>query len=113
MTFMKKYAPTTLDDLVFVDDDAKTRVEQYASGKRNGNIVLHGPKGTAKSTTARIIAETKISAADCDFPYSTHHGSKMGSFEFRVGYRAWGLIWAKSSFPAIRNRTVRIVAKRL
>ena len=36
-----------------------------------------------------------------------------GSFEFRVGYRAWGLIWAKSSFPAIRNRTVRIVAKRL
>ena len=38
---------------------------------------------------------------------------KSGSFEFRVGYRAWGLIWAKSSFPAIRNRTVRIVAKRL
>ena len=37
----------------------------------------------------------------------------LGSFEFRVGYRAWGLIWAKSSFPAIRNRTVRIVAKRL
>jgi hypothetical protein len=36
-----------------------------------------------------------------------------GSFKFRVGYRAWGLIWAKSSFPAIRNRTVRIVAKRL
>ena len=38
---------------------------------------------------------------------------KYGSFKFRVGYRAWGLIWAKSSFPAIRNRTVRIVAKRL
>ena len=38
---------------------------------------------------------------------------KSGSFKFRVGYRAWGLIWAKSSFPAIRNRTVRSVAKRL
>ena len=42
-----------------------------------------------------------------------HYQHFYGSFEFRVGYRAWGLIWAKSSFPAIRNRTVRIVAKRL
>lgn len=77
MTFMKKYAPTTLDDLVFVDDDAKTRVEQYASGKRNGNIVLHGPKGTAKSTTARIIAEARLKAADCDHAYSVYHAKNI------------------------------------
>jgi DNA polymerase III delta prime subunit len=77
MTFMKKYAPTTLDDLVFVDEDAKTRVEQYASGKRNGNIVLHGPKGTAKSTTARIIAEARLKDADCDNSYSVYHAKNI------------------------------------
>ena len=104
MTFMKKYAPSTLDDLVFVDDDAKTRVEQYATGKRNGNIVLHGPKGTAKSTTARIIAETKISAADCDFPYSTHHGSKMTADDIDG---LWGE-WNWQSCQGVKNPYVVI-----
>ena len=36
-----------------------------------------------------------------------------GSFEFRVGYAALGLMLAKSSFPAMRKRTVRIVANRV
>jgi DNA polymerase III delta prime subunit len=57
-TFMDKHAPKGLDDLIFVDEDTKARVEQYAQSERSGNIVLKGPKGTAKSTTARIIAET-------------------------------------------------------
>ena len=77
MTFMKKYAPTTLDDLVFVDDDTKIRVEQYASGKRSGNIVLHGPKGTAKSTTARIIAEARLKASGCEHSYSVYHAKNI------------------------------------
>jgi transposase len=38
---------------------------------------------------------------------------KFGSFEFRVGYAALGLMLAKSSFPAMRKRTVRIVANRV
>jgi toxin ParE1/3/4 len=36
-----------------------------------------------------------------------------GSFEFRVGYAALGLIRVKSSFPAMRKRTVRMVVKRV
>ena len=58
MDFMKKYAPKTLTDLVFVDDATKRRIEHYAMGQRSGNIVLHGPHGTAKSTTARMISES-------------------------------------------------------
>jgi hypothetical protein len=40
-------------------------------------------------------------------------GGKWGSFEFRVGYAACGLIRAKSSLPAMRKSTVRIVSKRV
>ena len=36
----------------------------------------------------------------------------FGSFEIRVGYAAWGLMRWKSSFPAIRNSTVRMVSNR-
>ena len=58
MGFMDKHAPQGLDDLIFVDDHTQQRVGQYARSERIGNIVLKGPKGTAKSTTAKIIAET-------------------------------------------------------
>ncbi|WP_397573137.1 TolB family protein, partial [Silanimonas sp.] len=37
---------------------------------------------------------------------------EKGSFEIRVGYAAWGLMPRKSSFPAIRNSTVRMVSNR-
>ena len=74
MTFMDKHAPQGLDDLVFVDEHTKTRVEQYAQAKRSGNIVLKGPKGTAKSTTARIIAET---VAGGDWSVPVYQASKM------------------------------------
>ena len=39
--------------------------------------------------------------------------NKGGSFEFRVGYAACGLIRVKSSFPAMRKSTVRMVANRV
>lgn len=54
---MKKYEPKTVNDLIFANPSDKRRVEQYATVKRHGNILLYGPKGTAKSTTARIICE--------------------------------------------------------
>jgi quercetin dioxygenase-like cupin family protein len=37
----------------------------------------------------------------------------VGSFEFRVGYAACGLIEVKSSLPAMRKSTVRMVLKRV
>lgn len=86
---MKKYAPKSVDDLVFADGATRTRAEQYASGKRSGNIVLHGPKGTAKSTTARIISESKISAADSEWPYPVYHGSKMTAADIDGLWQDW------------------------
>jgi DNA polymerase III delta prime subunit len=54
--FNIKYEPKCFADLVFQTDDTKTKLERYARGKRTGSILLHGPYGTSKSTTARIIA---------------------------------------------------------
>ena len=55
MFSIDKYQPDSIKDLVFADSHNATRVRQYAAGKRKGNILLYGPKGTGKSTTAKVI----------------------------------------------------------
>ena len=57
MTFNSKYQPKSVEDLFFNNTADQKRVNQYASGKRWGNILFYGPKGTGKSTAARIICE--------------------------------------------------------
>jgi hypothetical protein len=46
-------------------------------------------------------------------PIDTQCEDYNGSFEFRVGYAGRGMAGVKSSFPAIRKRTVRMVLKRV
>lgn len=58
MGFGKKYAPKSFDELIINNVLDKKRLQHYAVARRRGNLLLHGPKGTAKSTTARIICET-------------------------------------------------------
>ncbi len=56
----KKYEPQTVADLVFADEDTRQRVEDYANGERTDHALLHGPMGTGKSSTARVIAEARV-----------------------------------------------------
>lgn len=55
----KKYEPKTVDDLVFADQRTRERVEDYAAGDRTGHMILHGLKGTGKSSAARVISESR------------------------------------------------------
>jgi replication-associated recombination protein RarA len=55
MSIEKKYAPKTLDDVVFCDAATKMRVKAYASGELSGHVILHGPNGTGKSTVAKLL----------------------------------------------------------
>lgn len=55
----KKYEPKTVDDLVFADEETRQRVEDYADGLRTGHMIMHGPKGTGKSSAARVVSETR------------------------------------------------------
>lgn len=57
MSFDQKHSPKTLDEVMFNNPADRKRIQQYASGERWHNLLLYGPKGTAKSTTARLICE--------------------------------------------------------
>ena len=55
----QNFQPKQFSDLVFEDVCVKQRLCAYASGKRDGHIILYGDYGTGKSTAAKIIAETR------------------------------------------------------
>ena len=64
MVAIKIPQPKNLKDMVFNDPATENRVRQYATGKRVGNIILHGPKGTGKTTAAKQIVQTIFDAHD-------------------------------------------------
>ena len=55
----QNFQPKQFSDLGFEDVCVKQRLCAYASGKRDGHIILYGDYGTGKSTAAKIIAETR------------------------------------------------------
>jgi replication-associated recombination protein RarA len=55
----QNFQPNQFSDLVFEEECIKQRLFAYASGKRDGHIILYGDYGTGKSTAAKIIAETR------------------------------------------------------
>lgn len=59
MVFQKKHAPTSFGDLIFPDLNTRQRLRDFADNKRHGSILFHGPYGTAKSTTAKVLIEER------------------------------------------------------
>lgn len=55
-----KYEPTTFNELVFSDAAKRDTLEQYATGERYGNLLLHGTCGTGKTTAAKVIAQSSM-----------------------------------------------------
>lgn len=77
MISIRNKLPTTLDDLVFNDKATEKRVRQYAEGKRGGNVLFHGPTGTGKSTSAKVIAEHIFKRHDCPNPVPVIHAKAV------------------------------------
>ena len=63
----KNIQPEQFSDLVFEEECVKQRLFVYASGKRDGHIILYGDYGTGKSTSAKIIAETRCDDETASF----------------------------------------------
>lgn len=59
MTNMKKFAPKTMQEVAVEDANTKQRLEEYADGVRTGHVLMHGPKGTGKSSAANVIADQR------------------------------------------------------
>jgi DNA polymerase III delta prime subunit len=57
MNIIDKYAPTTLEDIVFVDENNEYFIKMFVAGKHHiDNLLFHGQRGTQKTMTADIIA---------------------------------------------------------
>jgi replication-associated recombination protein RarA len=57
MNIIDKHIPRTLEDVVFVNESDAFFIKQFVAGNHHiDNLLLYGPRGTAKSTTAQIIA---------------------------------------------------------
>lgn len=65
MIFEKKYAPKTFGDLIFPDTSTRQRIWEFANNKRHNSLIFHGPYGTAKTTTARMLE--KMRAGDAEY----------------------------------------------
>jgi len=66
MTFEEKYEPQTVAELIFGDKIAQATCLRYATGQPYKPLMLWGPPGTAKTTTARVIVRERYRAAGYD-----------------------------------------------
>lgn len=62
MVFYRKYRPHKLSELVGQEEIAQTLLSQLESGKVGHGYLFWGPKGTGKTSTARILAR----AVNCE-----------------------------------------------
>lgn len=57
MNIKTKYTPASLNEIVYPDSATELRVKSLSNGTLNGHVILHGPRGTAKTTTADLLAQ--------------------------------------------------------
>ena len=89
MSFMDKHAPRSVDDLVIENKHTKQRLEDYASGDRSRHMIMHGPKGTGKSSAARVIAEARTMVDGEQVPFWTRNAASMTAADFGAILNEW------------------------
>ena len=63
MKFEHKHKPHSLADIIFADAHVAGVIQDTASGIRDHHIILHGPRGSGKSETARLLQQARL---DCE-----------------------------------------------
>ena len=52
-----KYAPQSLEDVVYPNKAVEMRLKAYGAGELEGNVMLYGPNGTGKTTMGRLLIQ--------------------------------------------------------
>ena len=52
-----KYAPQSLEDVVYPNKAVEMRIKAYGAGELEGHVMLYGPNGTGKTSIARLLVE--------------------------------------------------------
>jgi replication factor C subunit 3/5 len=101
--FGNTYEPTTFDELIFEDDNTCKTLAEYAAGRRAGNILLHGPFGSAKSTVARMIATESRTCPNAifDFDVDILNGANFESKRLPHIKHNWLLSGQKYAYAVI------------
>ena len=60
MKFEHKHRPRSLADIIFADAHVAGVIQETASGVRDNHIILHGPRGSGKSETARLLQQARL-----------------------------------------------------
>lgn len=82
MTFEDKHQPQTVAELIFADQTAQAICQRYATRKPYKHLMLWGPPGTAKTTTARVIIRERYRAAGYDGDVQEFNGADLTSDDF-------------------------------
>ena len=56
MSIKPKYTPVSLDEVVYPNAATEFRVTSLADGTLSNHVIFYGPRGTAKTTTANLLA---------------------------------------------------------
>lgn len=95
--------PTAFEDLIFQSDIARKKLESYAKGLSTGNILLHGPYGSSKSTAAKIVANEVN--AKCkgifDFDVDLVNGADFEPESLQAIERGWHLSGHRFTYAVI------------
>lgn len=89
MSFLDKHSPRSVDDLVVENRHINQRLQDYASGDRSRHMIMYGPKGTGKSSAARVIAEARTKVDGQQVPFWTRNAANMTAADFGAILNEW------------------------
>ena len=89
MTFKHKHKPHFLEDIIFADAHVAGIVADTAAGLRNNHLILHGPRGSGKSETARLIQQARLSHEAQDIFADPIHAKTYEHEDFEPVLTTW------------------------
>jgi replication-associated recombination protein RarA len=101
MNIEEKYEPRRFAELVFADIAARDTCNRYATSKPYKPLMLWGPPGTAKTTTARVIVRERFLASGYDGHIEEFNGADIDASHFKKFLNVANLLKLNSTSPIL------------